>query len=116
MEPALQILEEHGFLVPQAPVTQDGKLGRPAGPAYHVNPHIYTRNSYAQNPQNPQKGDAGGGFEDFEDFEIQETALNGAHSGDTYPCEHEHAGLDEGVVVCLDCGQCLGEESAEVDI
>jgi replicative DNA helicase len=80
MEPALLLLVEHGFLALQAPSTQDGKLGRPAGPSYEVNPHLYIHNHGAQNPQNPQKGDAGGGFEGFEDFEIQETALNGTHN------------------------------------
>jgi hypothetical protein len=79
MEPALLLLVEHGFLALQAPSTQDGKLGRPAGPSYEVNPHLYIHNLDAQNPQNPQKGNAEGGFEGFEDFEIQEAALNGTH-------------------------------------
>ena len=80
MEPALQLLVEHGFLALQAPATQDGKPGRPAGPSYDINPYLYTPNPYAQNPQNPQKGERGGGYEDFEDFEIQKTAINGTHN------------------------------------
>jgi hypothetical protein len=75
MEPALQLLIEHGFLALQAPAIQDGKPGRPAGPCYDINPHLYTHHPYAQNPQNPQKGEPGGGFEDFEDFESRQTAL-----------------------------------------
>jgi replicative DNA helicase len=78
MEPAVQLLGEHGFLAPQAPATQDGKPGRPPGPCYDINPHLYTHNPDAQNPQNPQKGDPGGGCEDFEDFEIRN------------PAQHEH--------------------------
>jgi replicative DNA helicase len=83
MEPAVQLLMEHGFLVLQAPSTQTGKAGRPAGPCYDINPHLYTHNPYAQNPQNPQKGEPGGGFEGYEDFEIQQTALTGCHSQPT---------------------------------
>jgi hypothetical protein len=97
MEPALQILIEHGFLVPLAPLTEEGKPGRPAGPAYEVNAHLYTQESTTQNPPNPQKGDEdgacgnqestaqkphkpqngeyAGGFEDFEDFEIEKLAV-----------------------------------------
>jgi len=75
MEPPLQLLVEHGFLALQASATQDGKPGRPAGPCYDINPHLYTHHLYAQNPQNPQKGESGGGFEDFEDFESRKTAL-----------------------------------------
>jgi hypothetical protein len=83
MEPALQLLVEHGFLALQAPSTQTGKPGRPAGPCYDINPHLYTHNPYAQNPQNPQKGEPGAGFEGFEDFEIQKTALTGSPSQPT---------------------------------
>jgi replicative DNA helicase len=75
MEPALQLLVEHGFLALQASAPQEGKPGRPAGPCYDINPHLYTHKPYAQNPQNPQKGDPGGGFEGFEDFESKKTAL-----------------------------------------
>jgi hypothetical protein len=66
MEPALQLLVEHGFLVPQTPATQDGKPGRPAGLCYDINPHLYTPNPYAQNTQNTQKGDTGRDSEGYE--------------------------------------------------
>jgi hypothetical protein len=102
MEPALLILLEHDFLISQAPIIEEGKPGRPSGPSYDVNPHLYTQKSPAQNshnsqkgdedglvgnqespahnPQNSQKGDEDRGFEDYEDFEIQNTAFNGIHN------------------------------------
>jgi hypothetical protein len=79
MEPALQLLLEHGFLALQAPATQDGKPGRPAGPCYDINPHLYTHHPYAHNPHNPQKGELEGGCEGCEDCERRKTALNGTH-------------------------------------
>jgi hypothetical protein len=97
MEPALQLLVEHGFLVPQTPATQDGKPGRPAGPCYDINPHLYTLNSSTQNTQNTQKGEPGGGFEDFEYFERQKTTLNGTH----------HAVMDDGKQIAGDVDEVV---------
>jgi hypothetical protein len=103
MEPSLEILIEHGFLIPQAPATQEGKPGRPAGPSYDVNPHLYSRESSAQNTHNTQNRHDEEGFEDYEYFEpekevateevgatIAPPSVNGTHDHTgTVPCIHE---------------------------
>jgi hypothetical protein len=70
LDPALQMLLDHGFLAPR-PSPPGGKPGRPAGPVYDINPYLYTPNPDAHNPHNPQKGDIEVGCEDCEGFEMK---------------------------------------------
>ncbi|MGH7883725.1 MAG: hypothetical protein ACREN8_12625, partial [Candidatus Dormibacteraceae bacterium] len=47
LDPALQVLMNHGFLARRQPMERSGR-GRPAGPIFEVNPR-------GQKPRNPQK-------------------------------------------------------------
>jgi hypothetical protein len=54
--------------------------------------------------------------ESAESFFAAAESFSSVPENNTCTCEHEHVGTDAGRVVCLDCGEDLGEEMEEVII